>query len=299
MGFVRVHASHWRTYLACGGLALGIGLLVSKREEVATRGETSNAVGNEERLVTPKPPSQAYRHYDHSSEAESRTYQEVNQRNSFALNVATFALNICLAFVVSLTLFAAYGSYRESKRQAVAIEGQLREAKKQTVISENGAMPYVLPVIENDKLLVTPTSVMVTTASFPFHCSLSFQNFGISPAVVREIVVKLTLGLTDGYFPPEYHTTDLILEAKGVHQMAFDPPRMLTLSHQDAIEVYTGQVAVYLRGQVLYNDVTGTSFQSQFCFVQAMGKGFHRVDLQAASGPDCANSVGRLQAVAH
>ena len=155
---VRRHAGHWRAYLAGGGVVLiALRLLLERKKPEADR-NTDQAADRDHDPSKPKPPSYAHRHYDHPSEEEHRTQEQLSWRNSYALNVG-------IAVVAVLTLGAAGGTYLEARRQAIAAESTLAEMR-----SEERAWigpPKPGRVVSDDK----------KTVSF----RLTFQNTGKEP----------------------------------------------------------------------------------------------------------------------
>ena len=244
-------------------------------------------------------PAHIFENYQHASENAHRTAEQFKWKQDSALS------RLITLFTFGTVLFAGLAFY-ETKRQAVAAEGQLAEAtrqgefiKRQTqategqlaeVQSEN--RPYIVPIIMGGRAHVTPQQVSLITDTFPPTSGLSIKNFGITPAIIRSIAVQLGLSPQGGYPRTEYHTTDLILESKSEYIIRLTPPIYIDLVGQDYRRLVTGEIGIYLKVAVNYLDVAGATHTSQFCYLQVVsGKGGLRTDFQPFDTPGCANKA--------
>ena len=114
MASSRRHSRSLRMCFAFVGVILGA-LHLWKAKAVAASQHAIASSNSNQRSFKPKPPSQAYRHYDHSSPAESQTYQEISQRRSLLLNLG-------IAIATFGTFLAAVDTYLATKRQAEIAE---------------------------------------------------------------------------------------------------------------------------------------------------------------------------------
>ena len=262
--------------------------MVSKRQQIATRPNPSKTSNENQKPSKPVPPSQAYRHYDHSSPAENQTYQEFNQRNSFALNVG-------IAGVVTLAFIAAIGTYLETRRQAIAAEGQLSEAKRQTAIAEKGSRPYIFPVIEGDRLLLQgasgpPNSPGQTPASY--NALVGFHNYGSVPATIIQTEVLITTRPFDDINRPVNPKTYLTNGIVSSNATFDQEPYFMPLSPSIGRNLVLGDDSLFIQGRVFYTDASGDTFHTFFCYLQPTRTHDIRRVLQRVVGvPGCLNEA--------
>jgi hypothetical protein len=131
-------------------------------------------------------------------------------------------------------------------------EAAMKSARVSEIALESAETPYLYPTVmtackHKEWLLF----------------SYAFENFGRSPAIVREIYDGPTLssGLPAaiGFPPPQSNLGKSYVVAVGKHS----PDRNMAIS----FPIGDGQnAAVWLMGQVRYSDVFGNQFLSGFCF---------------------------------
>ena len=132
---------------------------------VSSSSSSQMPVENIEQKPKIKPPSYVHRYYEHPSEAEHRTQEQLTWRNSFALNIG-------IATAAVFTLIAAGGTYVETKRQADALW-----------IDETGWITQEetgVELMNSSDITKIPELDMI----------VNYKNVGKAPAVITYIVGK-------------------------------------------------------------------------------------------------------------
>jgi hypothetical protein len=128
----------------------------------------------------------------------------------------------------------------------------MKSARVSEIALESAETPYLYPTVmtacKHGELLLF---------------SYAFENFGRSPAIVREIydgsILSSGLPAAIGFPPPQSNLGKSHVVAVGKHS----PDRKMAIS----FPIGEGQnAAVWLMGQVRYSDVFGNQFLSGFCF---------------------------------
>lgn len=133
-----------------------------------------------------------------------------------------------------------------------AADAAMKAARISEIALDSAETPYLYPIVRQ-------FSKEDGDGSSPF--SYAFENFGRSPAIVREIydgsVVSRGLPAVIGFPPPQSNLGKLYVVAAG----KCSPWRNMKIQI-----VGDTNAAAWLIGQVRYSDVFGNQFLSGFCF---------------------------------
>ncbi len=282
---IRRHARGWRTYLACGGLSLVIFFTLKRKSQCNSNNSHENDHADSVKL---KPPSYRYRHYEYPKEEEHRVLEQFSWRYSYRLNIG-----IALAAIISVGL--TFGAFMAARRQAKASEDQLVEAKKQTAIAEKGSRPYVLPVIESDRLRLNPGNGSPNDPRQNpngYVGIVGFHNYGSVPATITQTEVIITTRPFDDVnrlvYPKNYLTNGIVPS-----NTTFDQePYFMPLQPEIGRNLVQGDGSLFFQGRVFYTDVSGEMFHTFFCYLQPTHTHDVRYVLQRVVGvPGCLNEA--------
>jgi hypothetical protein len=179
---------------------------------------------------------------------------------------------IAQAILFAFQLGMMWSGFGDAKKAADA-------AQKSADAAVKGAMPILLPYITGHNL--HPLQRITQPLSYQSALLLSFDNYGKTPATIRQFKGKLFLTVRDGpprnldfgdwkptsynvIIPGDFRGKDLVTGALDFRQEVTFTPTELDelLAEADPASLYRRFVLI---GHVIYDDVFGKRHTSKFC----------------------------------
>ena len=287
---VRRHARDWRAYFACGGLVLAFLVMTLKGKRQHSSNDAKNRPRNHPDPAKPFPPSHRLSHYNHPSEEEHRTAEQINWIDAYTLNVG-----IAVAAVV--TVFLAIGTFWETRIQAGIAQGQLdstnsgsaqtdkaiAEAHRSADAAQEAVRVASAAAQINTRAYLAPEGLFETPDSFISHgefnsIEMLITNVGRSPATKTNIIINSGTALIDA-LKPGHTLTQPNISCLGIepkpggqvyypnHNSTIDSVIIPTNQEpfiSDLSDIRSGKRIIYVEGCIVY--VTGNVIHhSEYC----------------------------------